>query len=124
MDLITCKAMGQMASVDSEQVMLIKALINAHDILLEDLHRISKAINQTVELTKFASELDDLKLISFVDGEVLPQLSGMRQNGFEVFDFYIAVKYFSSLMICIVNQKYSSPFELIDCFTFYLRMIC
>ncbi|XP_057428796.1 uncharacterized protein LOC130722164 isoform X2 [Lotus japonicus] len=38
-------------NVESNKAMFIKALISAHDILLEDLRRISKGINQAIDLT-------------------------------------------------------------------------
>ncbi|KAK7302470.1 hypothetical protein RJT34_13360 [Clitoria ternatea] len=44
--------------VRSNKVVLIKALMAAHDILLEDLRRISKGINQAVDLTGITFEPD------------------------------------------------------------------
>lgn len=41
--------------------MLIKALMTAHDILLEDLRRISTGIDQAIDLTQIAFESDDTK---------------------------------------------------------------
>ncbi|XP_061373154.1 uncharacterized protein LOC133315535 isoform X2 [Gastrolobium bilobum] len=47
--------------VGSNKVMLIKALMDAHDILLEDLRRISKGIGQTIDLTEITFESDVTK---------------------------------------------------------------
>ncbi|XP_057416936.1 uncharacterized protein LOC130711369 isoform X2 [Lotus japonicus] len=47
--------------VGSNKVMLIKALMAAHVILLEDLRRISTGINQAIDLTDFTCESDVTK---------------------------------------------------------------
>ncbi|CAN1813129.1 Protein FAM135B [Linum perenne] len=44
-------------------LMLIKALILARDMLLEDLQKFSKAINQTLDLSDFISNLEDKQLM-------------------------------------------------------------
>lgn len=41
--------------------MLIKALVAAHDILLEDLRRLSTGINIEIDLTEILFESDDTK---------------------------------------------------------------
>lgn len=48
-------------SLCSNQVMLIKALMAAHDILLEDLRRLSTGINIAIDLTEIVFESDDTK---------------------------------------------------------------
>lgn len=86
-DFVAQKVWSQLASVDSTQVMLIKALFSARDILLEDLKEISKAVDQAIDL-------DDVKLFGSMDGEVLVQLLGIQQNGVEVFTSFLALNYF------------------------------
>jgi len=62
--------------------MLIKALMAAHDILLEDLRRISTGIDQAIDLTEIAFESDDTKWfdstpparVQSIDGEQSLQL--------------------------------------------------
>jgi hypothetical protein len=62
--------------------MLIKALMASHDILLEDLRRISTGIDQAIDLTEIAFESDDTKWfdstpparVQSIDGEQSPQL--------------------------------------------------
>nr|KYP63132.1 Protein FAM135B family [Cajanus cajan] len=48
----------------SSQVLLIKALMIAHDILLDDLRRISKGINHAIDLTGITFEPDVTKLFN------------------------------------------------------------
>ncbi|KAJ0011346.1 hypothetical protein Pint_32923 [Pistacia integerrima] len=79
----TGDAWGPLASVGRKQVMLIKALISAYEILLGDLQRISKAIDHALDLTDCTSKLDDMKFVGSVDCTVLGQFSGMQQNGVE-----------------------------------------
>uniref|UniRef100_A0A5B7C301 DUF676 domain-containing protein n=1 Tax=Davidia involucrata TaxID=16924 RepID=A0A5B7C301_DAVIN len=72
----------------SMQVMLVKALFTARDILLEELQKLSKAISQTIDLTDITSELDDTKMfasslradLETADAEVSGQVSGQPQN--------------------------------------------
>ncbi|XP_062158083.1 uncharacterized protein LOC133865669 isoform X2 [Alnus glutinosa] len=83
------QALGQVASVDLKQVMLVKALLTARDTLLEELLTLSRAIGRPIDLTDFISKMDDMKLFDSVvranpgavDGEVSGQ--GKPQNGFE-----------------------------------------
>lgn len=49
---------------NSNQVMLIKALMAAYDILLEDLRRISTGIGKAIDLTEMTSDI--LKLEMYV----------------------------------------------------------
>ena len=72
--------------------MLIKALMAAHDILLEDLRRISKGINQAIDLTGIAFKPDIAKSfnsispahVKSIDGEASLQLSDGPQVSDEV----------------------------------------
>ncbi|XP_044479099.1 protein FAM135B-like isoform X2 [Mangifera indica] len=82
-DFKTQEAWGQLASVGRKQVMFVKALITAYEILLGDLQRISEAIDHAIDLTDCTFKLDDTKLFGCVDCTVLGQLSGMQQNGVE-----------------------------------------
>ncbi|KAE8125952.1 hypothetical protein FH972_020712 [Carpinus fangiana] len=83
------QALGQAASVDLKEVMLVKALLTARDTLLEELLKLSRAIDRPIDLTDFISKMDDMKLFDSVvranpgavDGEVSGQ--GKPQNGFE-----------------------------------------
>ncbi|XP_020220913.1 protein FAM135B isoform X2 [Cajanus cajan] len=50
--------------VRSNKVLLIKALMIAHDILLDDLRRISKGINHAIDLTGITFEPDVTKLFN------------------------------------------------------------
>lgn len=85
------KALGQTISGDSKQVMLVKALVAARDILLEELQKISKEIEQEIDLTDLVPKLDDKKLCSSIlqsdldmaIGEVSRKLPGMPQNSIE-----------------------------------------
>ena len=88
-----------MASIDLKQVMLVKALLNAHDTLLVELQKLGDAINQAVDLTEFTSKMNDIKLFdSFlqanqgaVDAEVSGQ--GKPQNGLEVLALFYPALY-------------------------------
>lgn len=58
--------------------MTVKSLVAARDNLLEELQRLGKAIDKTVDLTDFISKMDDIKLFDLIleanlgaaDGEV------------------------------------------------------
>ncbi|XP_048331496.1 uncharacterized protein LOC107422813 isoform X1 [Ziziphus jujuba] len=83
------QASGQAASINREGVMIVKSLVSARDILLEELQRLGKAIDKTVDLTDFISKMDDIKLFELIleanlgapDGEVLRP--GKPQNDLE-----------------------------------------
>ncbi|XP_057958997.1 uncharacterized protein LOC131151678 isoform X3 [Malania oleifera] len=85
------QAFSQMASVDSKQIRILKALLAAHDILLEELHTLSKGIDQTLDLTDFTAKLDKTRSLGSllrddlhpVDAGVSGQASGQLQNSFE-----------------------------------------
>lgn len=78
------------ASRDEKEVTLIKALLTARDILLEEFQNLGKAIDQAVDFTDFISGMDDTKYADVlmpskmdkVKGEVSRQ--GKPQNGLEV----------------------------------------
>ncbi|MED6181417.1 hypothetical protein PIB30_019132 [Stylosanthes scabra] len=70
--------------VGSNKDTLIKALMTAHDILLEDLKRISTGIGQAVDLTEITSA-SDVTPPATVNGDSSPQLSDrahvLKKNG-------------------------------------------
>ncbi|CAJ2674727.1 unnamed protein product [Trifolium pratense] len=104
----------EVASVDLENVMLLKTLLMARDILLEELQKLSKAVNQTIEISEFQSKLNNDKILKFVvqanrfatDVEILAQ--GNPQNGLkrgnDALDLLIAEK-----------LRSLSKSELLDC---------
>lgn len=75
--------------------MIVKSLVAARDILLEELQILSKAVDQTIDLTDFVCKMDDLKLFDSTlqanfgpaDGEVSRQ--GKPQNGLEVLTYFV-----------------------------------
>ncbi|KAM7250422.1 hypothetical protein ACFE04_022305 [Oxalis oulophora] len=86
-DSVTDKAIGKVSSLDSKQVILVKTLVAARDTLLEDMQKISKAINEKVDLSSVASKLNDKVFFSFLQeklgtlgGENSGQLSPTRAD--------------------------------------------
>lgn len=78
-----------MAAAGVNDIMLVKSLLSARDILLEELQKLSKAIDQAIDLTDFISKMDDTKFDSILqenlvaaDAKVSGQ--GKPQNGLEV----------------------------------------
>lgn len=75
--------------------MIVKSLVSARDILLEELQRLGKAIDKTVDLTDFISKMDDIKLFELIleanlgapDGEV--SRPGKPQNDLEVLTYFM-----------------------------------
>lgn len=71
----------------SKQVALVKTLLAAHDILLEDLRRMSKGINQAIDLTgNITKSLHSTSPahVKSIDGEASLQLSDSPQVSAEV----------------------------------------
>lgn len=118
-----------MASADAKCVMLVKSILAARDILLEELQRLSKAIDLPLDLTDFISEMDDIKFpdyalqgnVSPPDGKVSGQ--GKQQNGFEVLTcfmqhriFVIICNFYAELLLMNVSsffqQKAKSTLRL------------
>ncbi|GAU21154.1 hypothetical protein TSUD_10710 [Trifolium subterraneum] len=104
----------EVASVDLNNVMLLKTLLMARDILLEELQKLSKSVDQTIEISEFQSKLNNEKILKFVgqanrfatDVEILAQgnpQSGLKR-GNDALDLLIAEK-LQSL----------SKSELLDC---------
>jgi hypothetical protein len=91
-------ALGQVVSVDLKDVMLVKALLTARDILLEELQKLNRAVDQAIDLTDFISKMDDTKLFDSVlranlgaADEVSGQ--GKPQNGLEVLTLFCPSEY-------------------------------
>jgi len=90
------------AGASRDEVTLIKALLTARDILLEEFQNLSKAIDQSFDFTDFMSRIDDTKYIGVlmpskmdnVKGEVSRQ--GKPQNGLEVHALFQTVYFFFS----------------------------
>lgn len=86
--------MGQGASVIVKRHMLVKALVDSFNTLLEDLQKLSEGINEAVDMTEFASRMDGIKLfhpiltanMGTVGGEISEELP---QNGFEVIALFV-----------------------------------
>ncbi|KAG5045386.1 hypothetical protein JHK86_014792 [Glycine max] len=81
---------GGVTSLDMKNVLLVKALLTSRDILLEELQKTSKAINESLDISEFVSIMSNTKLLNFVlranqfaiNVEVVGQ--GKPQNGLKV----------------------------------------
>ncbi|PPE01246.1 hypothetical protein GOBAR_DD01740 [Gossypium barbadense] len=87
-DYAVDQALDQVASTDLKQVMLVKALLNAHDTLLAELQKLCDATNHAIDLTKFISKMNDMKLFdSFlqepVGADAEDSAQGKPGNGLE-----------------------------------------
>lgn len=75
---------------DDKAVTLIKALLSARDILLEEFQNLSKAIDQAFDFTDFISGMDDTEYIDvLMPPKVANRMGGVSgqgkpQNGLEV----------------------------------------
>ncbi|GAB2219628.1 hypothetical protein Droror1_Dr00007265 [Drosera rotundifolia] len=71
-----CNGLGngysQVAPLNPNEAMLVKALLTSRDILLEETQKLGKAIGQVIDFTEFMSQLDDAKLFSHSAGQHLP----------------------------------------------------
>ncbi|PRQ20826.1 putative protein FAM135, alpha/Beta hydrolase [Rosa chinensis] len=78
---------GQVASADSNGIMLLKSLLAARSIVLEELQTLSKALDQEIDLTDFISKMDNTndsflqENLVAADDKVSGQ--GKPQNGLE-----------------------------------------
>ncbi|XP_019415418.1 PREDICTED: protein FAM135B-like isoform X2 [Lupinus angustifolius] len=107
--------LGGVASVDVKNVMLVKALLTARGILLDELQRISKAVDQAIDISDFLLKMNNTKLLNSllqanqfatdveVSGQGQPQSGLEDENG--TLDFLNAEKLYS------LSQN-----ELLDCF--------
>lgn len=136
------QASGHVVSFNKEGVMIVKSLVAARDILLQELQILSKAIDKTIDLTDFISEMDDVKLFDSIiktnlraaDGEVSRQ--GKPQNGLEVLTYFMQhctsgfgfqfLGNFFFCCCCVLNIYFSflsrkqmacSAFKLMNCYT-------
>ncbi|RXH73798.1 hypothetical protein DVH24_016620 [Malus domestica] len=79
------RASTQAAAAVVNDIIRAKSLLNARDILLEELQKLSKAIDQAIDLTDFISKIDDTKFdflqenLVAADDKVSGQ--GKPQNG-------------------------------------------
>ncbi|XP_019092980.1 PREDICTED: protein FAM135B-like isoform X2 [Camelina sativa] len=74
------KALGLLASADKKLVSFVKALLGARAILLEDMQRLSEAAGQSIDLSDFVSNMNNVPLSnSTVDGSG----QGKEQNSLE-----------------------------------------
>ncbi|KAL2318163.1 hypothetical protein Fmac_032039 [Flemingia macrophylla] len=98
-----------------KNVMVVKALLTAHDILLEEIQKFSKAVDQVIDVSEFVSKRDNMKLINsvlqanqFTTGAAISG-QGKQRNGREggntAQDFVNAEKFGS------LSKK-----ELLDCY--------
>ncbi|XP_012571425.1 uncharacterized protein [Cicer arietinum] len=106
------KDFSGVASQDVQDIMIVKALLTSRDLLLEELYRISEAVNEVIDTSELVSKMNNTDLINFVvqanefaiDGEVIGQ--GKTQNGVEGGNDAQNVEKLHSL----------SQNELLDCF--------
>ncbi|CAH9078882.1 unnamed protein product [Cuscuta europaea] len=72
----------------AKQILLVKGFITARAILLEELKKVSKAINQAIDVNDFSAKHEDKELLSLnqnsvsstEDDQVSQQLSSQKQN--------------------------------------------
>ncbi|QCD99714.1 Alpha/Beta hydrolase fold [Vigna unguiculata] len=57
---------SDVASVKLKNAMLVKALLTAHDILFEELQKLSKAVGQAIDVSQVLSKRNSMKLINCV----------------------------------------------------------
>ena len=148
---VTGQGLGGVASVDVKNVMLVRALLTARDILVEELQKISKAVDQAIDISEFVLQANQFAIDVEVSGQ------GKPQNGLQVlilfffkccrvliccFAIYIALTVPSLLILCyfpiqggaldFLNAGKLHSFyqnELLDCLNllgdqlFYLRNI-
>ncbi|XP_031377376.1 protein FAM135B-like isoform X1 [Punica granatum] len=81
-------ALDQLASEDKKHVAMLRTLVAARDILLEELRNLSKAIDRAIDFSEIDSEIDDKKLsdlkanLDAVDDQASGP--GKPQNGVEI----------------------------------------
>ncbi|XLT30148.1 hypothetical protein S245_061457 [Arachis hypogaea] len=94
---------GAIAYLDVKKKMFIKALLTARDILLEEFQRLSKAIDQAIDISEFLLNMNSLNSILQAN-QVLTQ--GKSQNGQEGF----SVDFLNAGNLKSLSQK-----ELLKC---------
>ncbi|XP_061352978.1 uncharacterized protein LOC133297794 isoform X1 [Gastrolobium bilobum] len=109
------KGFGGVASLDVKNVILVKTLLTARGILLEELQIISEAVAEAIDISEFVSKMNNMKLLKSllqanpfaIDVEDLGQ--GKPQNGFEGGNG--APDFLDVEMLHSISQN-----ELLDCF--------
>lgn len=99
-------------SLDVKDIMLVRALLTSRDLLLEELHKMNKAIGEAIDTSDFVSKMNNADLINFaaqangfaIDGEVLEQ--GKPQNGLEVFALFHATELYLFFLFGILYCFY------------------
>ncbi|XP_031276808.1 protein FAM135B-like isoform X1 [Pistacia vera] len=96
------QALGQVASADTKPVMLVKALLDSRNTLLEDLQKLSGAINQAIDMTEFISGIDAIKL-SHPILQVNISEQGKPQNRFEHANG--SLDFQRDLLLCTLSEE-------------------
>ncbi|KAG4943963.1 hypothetical protein JHK85_048609 [Glycine max] len=125
------QGLSDAASVKLKAFMIVKALLTAHGILLEELQKLSKAVDQAIDIPEFVSKRNDMKLINSVPQanqfttEV--EISGQRmpQNGLEgadrALDFETAEKLRSLSKRELLNCYHSVGNRLLYLWNIFLK---
>ncbi|ESQ29590.1 hypothetical protein EUTSA_v10023308mg [Eutrema salsugineum] len=74
------KALGLLASADKKMVSFVKALLGARDILLQEMQRLSEAVGQSIDLSDFVSNMNNVPLSN---SAVAGSGQGKEQNSLE-----------------------------------------
>lgn len=80
-----------------QQVAFVKAFLTSHAILLEELKNLSNTISQTIDLTGFISNHNEIKPMVTANPEA-SQVADKMQNDSEVVLFMDIVQWFSLLV--------------------------
>ncbi|EEF52199.1 conserved hypothetical protein [Ricinus communis] len=88
--LIKCQLLGPADFVGMNQIMLVKSLLVSRDALLGELQRLSKSIDQVIDLTDFIAKMNDVKMFDSILradlGTAYGEVGGQhkKQNDFKV----------------------------------------
>ncbi|PNY12129.1 protein FAM135A [Trifolium pratense] len=82
------KGFRGVASQDVKDIVLVRSLLTSRDLLLEELHKINKAVNEAIDTSDFVSNMNNADLINFVvkaNGNALDEElgQGKPKNGLE-----------------------------------------
>ncbi|XP_047173018.1 protein FAM135B-like isoform X2 [Vigna umbellata] len=105
---------SDIASVKLKNAMLVKALLTAHDILVEELQKISKAVGQAIDISEVLSKRNSMKLNSIPQSDQFTtevELSGQGnpQNGHEGGNGALAFE--NAEKLCSLSTR-----ELLNCY--------
>ncbi|XP_014504647.1 protein FAM135B isoform X2 [Vigna radiata var. radiata] len=105
---------SDVASVKFKNAMLVKALLTAHDILLEELQKISKAVGQAIDISEVLSKRNSMKLNSIPQSDQFTnevEISGQDkpQNGPEGGNGALAFE--NAEKLCSLSTR-----ELLNCY--------